>query len=90
MIQQWVGVFIDACLCDPSRITSPLPGSRLCGLTIFICISIPAAVNVMVATMWWPPVDQLGIPQRANQHAADAWHTAWQTFRTVVLDRVKA
>jgi hypothetical protein len=31
------------------------------------------AVNAMVAALWWPPVDQLGVPQRATQQMVDVW-----------------
>lgn len=37
-----------------------------------------SAVNAMVAALWWPPVDRLGVPQRATQQVVDAWRALQQ------------
>ncbi|KAI3438687.1 hypothetical protein D9Q98_001107 [Chlorella vulgaris] len=47
--------------------------SKLRVPTVVARILTVAIVNAMLATFWWPPVDQLGIPQAATQNFVDAW-----------------
>lgn len=30
-------------------------------------------MNLMVVQYWWPPVNEMGVPEKAAQHAVEAW-----------------